>query len=282
MKGSFFGGSERGSATTQLIAIVAGTVLASSSLAPAFAHHKHVEGGFTATAPPAPDCSIGFNEASEPFVTPFGGFLFLEMNDFVGDWDLFLRDSEGVKVKASTNSNDPVFGHPGEKISLWLPGGREFSMVACNYSGGRTAEVTYSFTHLGPPKSVAPPKKRTERSWVGSYSGPGAGTAMTGSQFCHVGYEVGCSATDAYWGFDRFVSATVTDATGLPVAAAVYQYAGDDPGPSYIFCGSTEEPVRLMPDADWVGVELLVGPCLDGTPAAATTGEVQLTFSSHP
>ena len=264
------------------LVLAMGVVLALAAVTPAFAGHDRETGGFTAQAPPAGNCEGGVNEASESFTTPYGGFLFVEMTDFTGDWDLFLRDSEGVEIKSSTNSNDPVFGHPGEKFGVWLEARREFLIVACNWAGGLTAEVTYQFTHLPPPKAPPAPKRYSSRTWVGEYVAPALGTALTGGQACHVGFGVGCAATDAHWSEDRFVTASVTDASGLPVAAAIYQSAGDEDGPSYSFCGSTDEPVELMPHVDWVGVELLIGPCLDGTPAGVTTGEVELTFSTRP
>lgn len=268
-------------ATVRLVAGVTGAILLVSSAGPAVANHDRVEGGFSAEAPPAPRCDVGINEVAETFTTPFGGFMFVQMTGFVGDWDLYLRDAEGNKIKASTNSNDPVYGNPDEKLGVWVEGGRKLSIVACNWAGGRSAEVDYSFFHVAPPKPVKIPKKRVERTWVGPYVGPAVGIALTGGQVCHVGFDLGCAATDAYYGTDRFVTAKVTDESGLPVAAAVYQYAGDDQGPAVSSCGETHEPIKLMPEVDWVGVELLVGPCLDGTPAAATTGEVELTFSSR-
>lgn len=274
-------GSTRRRASASM-ALVMGMALVISATPPATAGHDRVTGGFTAEAPPGAGCELGVNEAAETFKTPFGGFLYVEMTGFMGDWDLYLRDAEGVEVKSSTSSNDPVFGTPGEKIGVWLGAQREYSIVACNWAGSRTAEVTYSFTHLAPPKPLPAPKRKIKRTWVGEYTGPGIGTALTGAQLCHYAFGIGCAATDAYALTDRYVTAKVTDASGLPVAAAVYQSAGDDSGPTHSFCGATDEPIKLMPEVDWVGVELLIGPCLDATPAAVTTGEVELTFSNLP
>ena len=261
-------------------ALFAGLVLFFSAAVPAAANHRQTSGSFTAEAPPS-GCMAEMTEARESFTAPFEGFLFVEMSDFTGDWDLYLESAEGEDLKSSTNSNDPVFGTPGERLQYWLRGGEEVDIVACNYSGGPSAEINYSLVHARRPKTPAP-KGRFSRTVVLPYTGTSLGLALTGGQFCFVGYGLGCAATDAFWGMDRYVSATVTDSTGLPVAASVYQYAGEDYGEEYPFCGATDEPVKLMEYADWVGVELLVGPCLDGTPAAATTGEVELTFSSHP
>lgn len=81
-------------------------------------------------------------------------------------------------------------------------------------------------------------------------------------------------------GSERFVSATVTDASGRPVLAELAQDYNGDTGPelSVPFCGSTESPVRIKP-----GVETLVyvyaGTCEDGAVSAPTSGSVRAVFT---
>lgn len=94
---------------------------------------------------------------------------------------------------------------------------------------------------------------------------------------------VGGAVFRASCGEGRFEVA-LADQTGLPVRALVGVDAdgptGDAPQ-SFVaeVCGATGEPVNVMPGAE-VTVFVLEGACSDGTPAAATTGTVTMTFSA--
>lgn len=85
-------------------------------------------------------------------------------------------------------------------------------------------------------------------------------------------------------GPERFVSIEITDLTGQPVAADVVQFLGDsnvstdeEDALRHPVCGATKKPLRIKPFIK-VHVFIYAGPCEDGTPAAATTGEVTATF----
>ena len=77
----------------------------------------------------------------------------------------------------------------------------------------------------------------------------------------------------------RRVSISIVDKSGLPVAARLTQDGPDGfPQTSAEICGTTSDPVKIVPDVAVV-IGLMEGPCEDGTPAAATQGTVRATFT---
>lgn len=78
---------------------------------------------------------------------------------------------------------------------------------------------------------------------------------------------------------ERFVSVSITDNTGLPVPARIEQdIDGDDKADIKLtFCGATEAPVEIVPDARVV-VWMIDGTC-DDTAGGWTTGVMTATFS---
>jgi hypothetical protein len=129
---------------------------------------------------------------------------------------------------------------------------------------------------LGP--ASASRDSRSTRTETARYDAPGGVGGVLGVSV--TGTNVGAVMLPA--GPERKVSVEVVDATGLPVSAEVKQRGGDgialdSDDTSVPFCGATEKPVKVLPNEP-VYVFLYAGPCEDGTPAAATTGEVVATF----
>lgn len=75
---------------------------------------------------------------------------------------------------------------------------------------------------------------------------------------------------------ELFARVEVIDATGLAVHALV-----EGPGGNVDVCGKTPEPIFLGSDSPFL-VWIFEGPCGDGTPAAATSGDVVVTLSNQP
>ena len=123
--------------------------------------------------------------------------------------------------------------------------------------------------------------KRYKRTATDTYIAPSLGSQATGYITCSEGLNWGCAAVEAYPRRDRYVSIDIVDESGLPVAALLFQYVGDEYARGHIpICGGTDEPVKLEKGVDWVGVDLFEGPCgTDLSPAAATTGVVDFTFT---
>lgn len=150
---------------------VVGVVAAIATTAPATARPKPpIKDSYTATAPkPGPDnyatqgdvCdnaipaegpTAPLHEQTSPlsrhsheFTAPAAGTLEIKMTDFQADWDLLLEDDKGRNL-ANSGLTQPV--DPAEekiKFKVKKPGG--LVIVACNWAGGPTAEVEYTFTY---------------------------------------------------------------------------------------------------------------------------------------
>lgn len=93
----------------------------------------------------------------------------------------------------------------------------------------------------------------------------------------------GCPWFDILPG-ERYVSVAANDDVSEDVALAILPWDGDNQNPRYTVhhaCTSTDELLELPSWARVVLVEVLSGPCRDGTPAAATRGSLTATFSNR-
>lgn len=116
--------------------------------APALAGKKK-KGSFTAENPvphPGPDGCLAAPESlsktTESLKAPFSGLLTVTMENFEGDWDLFVTDADGNELISSVESQ--LTGAPAtEEVSIPLKKGYEFAIVACNWVGGPSADVSW-------------------------------------------------------------------------------------------------------------------------------------------
>jgi hypothetical protein len=133
------------------------TVAVTSDAAPR-APRKPITKTYTATAP-APD-PTNWVEANysvcnqmvpnsfhkEPFKAPEAGSLQLEMSGYQGDWDLLVLNSKNSEAGHAGSSD---LGVP-EKTTIKIKKAESFTIVACNWAGGPTATVKYTFTYAKP------------------------------------------------------------------------------------------------------------------------------------
>lgn len=137
-------------AALTLAAVAAATAVAPTAIA---APPKPITKTYTATAPlPDPTNVAGgytvcaqtvpLSFHSEPFKAPGAGTLKVELTDYQIDWDLLLMDAKGKELASSGSGG---VGAP-EVISIKLKKPTEVVIVACNWSGGPTGTVTYTFT----------------------------------------------------------------------------------------------------------------------------------------
>lgn len=133
-----------------LAVLAAGTLAAPAALA---APAKPITKTYTATAPlPDPTnvaggysvCAQNVPQSfhTEPFKAPGAGTLKIELSKYQVDWDLLLMDATGKELASSGSGG---VGEP-ETISIKLKKPTDLRIVACNWSGGPTGEVTYTFT----------------------------------------------------------------------------------------------------------------------------------------
>lgn len=109
---------------------------------------KKKSGSFSAEALPFPGADgclggvEGVHKHSEPLKAPLTGVLTVTMENFQGDWDLFLTDAEGSELMSSTTSQ--LTGDPAvEEIVLSVKKGMSLLMVPCNWAGGPSADVKW-------------------------------------------------------------------------------------------------------------------------------------------
>jgi hypothetical protein len=74
---------------------------------------------------------------------PAAGTLTVEVTGYQGDWDALLMDS--AKEELSSSGSGGVGGP--EVMTVRFKKAQTVSIVACNFSGGPTANVKYVFTY---------------------------------------------------------------------------------------------------------------------------------------
>ena len=140
-------------AVLALAVLAVGTAVAPGALAAP----KPVSKTYTATAPmpdPSNFAGQGYSVCAqnvpqsfhlEEFKVPAAGTVKVVLTGFQGDWDLLLMDGKGNEM-AYGGAIEP--GAP-EIAQVKFKKAGEVQIVACNWAGGPTGEVTYTFT----PKS---------------------------------------------------------------------------------------------------------------------------------
>lgn len=132
--------------------MIAAGVVAAAVVAPAYAAKKKtVTEEWTATNPvPFPGQDAGctgqetLSKTSHPFTAPGTGTLDVSMDNFVGDWDLYVYDTDGNILGASEGDTAATV----ERIAgLRLRKKTEVNVVLCNWSGGPTADAHLTYVY---------------------------------------------------------------------------------------------------------------------------------------
>ncbi len=138
------------------IKLLAALLVLTVAAAPAMAGKKKtVKKSFSATNIPLPlsgsvqpgGCANGqegVHKTTVSFKTPGTGLLTTEIHGFMGDWDLHVA-VKGAIIAASTSDNassdtETVSGLPLKK-------GTPVDIIVCNWSGGPTADGSYTYTY---------------------------------------------------------------------------------------------------------------------------------------
>jgi hypothetical protein len=139
------------------LAVVA---LGVASMSPAIGAPKKTITKTYAAAAPVPDPSNAAPGAytvcpqrvpgsfqADEFKIPAAGTLQVEVSGYVGDWDALLMDSDKSEAAASGSGGyPPVAGGP-ETMEIRFKKAQTVTIVACNWSGGPTANVKVTFTY---------------------------------------------------------------------------------------------------------------------------------------
>jgi uncharacterized membrane protein len=140
---------------TAAVAVVLVAVGAASAAPAVAAPKRTVSKTYTATAP-APDptaagggsytvCAqtVPGSYQAETFKVPAAGSLTVEVTGYQGDWDALLMDSD--KGELASSGSGGVGGPEVMDVTFKKP--QTVTIVACNFSGGPTANVKYTFTY---------------------------------------------------------------------------------------------------------------------------------------
>ncbi|MEA2168155.1 MAG: hypothetical protein QOF76_1455 [Solirubrobacteraceae bacterium] len=96
-----------------------------------------------ATCMSAPATGAGL--ASTSYTAPMSGYLTVRLTG-AGDWDLLMRNADGVGEHASQG-----FGG-SEVIQTWIAAGEKITLEGCRYAGAsRTAKVSFQLLDVKPP-----------------------------------------------------------------------------------------------------------------------------------
>ena len=83
------------------------------------------------------------------FTAPAPGKLKVELYNYTGDWDLLLLDSKGTELAAGSELALSTPNAPAtETMTVKVKKSKtKYQIVACNWAGGPTGTVKYTFTY---------------------------------------------------------------------------------------------------------------------------------------
>lgn len=130
-------------------------VAAAGSLSPALAttKPKPIKKTYTATAatPGVSNVVTGVCDGQTPgsfydvtFTAPYKGKLSVHQDGFQGDWDLALRQDGANSAESAQDVTDTPT-RPEDVQGFKLKKGEAVVIRSCNFSGGPTAQVAYTF-----------------------------------------------------------------------------------------------------------------------------------------
>jgi hypothetical protein len=133
---------------------VAALALVTAAGSGALAGPKPITKTYTATAPmPDPTNFVGGYSVcaqnvpgsfhTEEFTVPEAGTLKVELTDYEVDWDLLLMNGKDEEIAYSGSGG---VGAP-EVVQVKFKKKTPVKIVACNWAGGPTGQVTYTFTY---------------------------------------------------------------------------------------------------------------------------------------
>jgi hypothetical protein len=86
----------------------------------------------------------------EPFKAPAPGKLAVKLTGFTGDWDLLIVDAAKGSELGSGSASDvgtPATAATEAATVKVKKAGTTYNIIACNWAGGPTGTVTYTFTY---------------------------------------------------------------------------------------------------------------------------------------
>ncbi|HVF03323.1 MAG TPA: hypothetical protein VNA20_00645 [Frankiaceae bacterium] len=119
---------------------------------------KPITRTYTATAP-APDftnvnggvCMRNVPQSwhTHTFKAPAAGKLNVVVSEFLGDWDVIVLDAKGTQIAMGDKLEQATPTDPKtEEASAKIRKAGSYQIIACNWAGGSTAKVKYTFTYV--------------------------------------------------------------------------------------------------------------------------------------
>ena len=130
--------------------LVAVSTLAGLPAASAAPERKPIKGSFEASGVPVvpyfatDDCLPDYQANSHTFEVPAAGRLDVKMDQFQGDWDIWV-DTETEPYAAGAYDSQNVGQEGTEEFSFIVTKPTRLRIVACSFSGGPTAHVEYVY-----------------------------------------------------------------------------------------------------------------------------------------
>jgi hypothetical protein len=125
------------------------------SATPALAAPKPVKKEYTASATPGGPASLANSTICDDtipgsvfnldFKAPFAGRLTVKQDGFQGDWDLVLFQDGGNAAQSAQDATDTNISRPETIEGYKLKKGEQITIRSCNFLGGPTAHVSYTF-----------------------------------------------------------------------------------------------------------------------------------------
>lgn len=85
------------------------------------------------------------------FKAPAVGKLKVTLTGFYGDWDVLVTDAKGTEITAGGSSglSTPAAPSDGDESATTKvkKAGTTYKITACNWAGGPTGKLTYTFTY---------------------------------------------------------------------------------------------------------------------------------------
>lgn len=149
----------------KLVFTVAAVASVGTLASPALAKHKKpITKTYPVTAP-APDPTNWLDEVGAanysvcnqvvpqsynktPFKAPAAGSLKVEVSGFIGDWDLLILNGKGSEAGHGGSDAISTPNAPTKEVAtIKVKKPETFNIIACNWAGGPTATVKYTFTY---------------------------------------------------------------------------------------------------------------------------------------
>jgi hypothetical protein len=81
-------------------------------------------------------------------ITPTGpGFLTVSVTGYQGDWDIAVKDADGVEIARGSGNDTPNAGPGTETFELKFKKAEPLQIAICNFAGTPQGQAKYTYTY---------------------------------------------------------------------------------------------------------------------------------------